>query len=54
MVLIWLRWYYRAWFRATQRAVVSGLLAGRWFHLPVRQKLGVNEGHIEKLLEAVH
>lgn len=33
---------------------MSGLLAGRWFHLPVRQKLGVNEGHIEKLLEAVH
>lgn len=37
-----------------QRAAVSGLLAGRWFHLPVRQKLGVNENHIEKLLEAAH
>lgn len=37
-----------------QRAAASGLLAGRWFHLPVRQKLGVNEDHIEKLLEAAH
>lgn len=38
----------------SHRAAVHGLLAGRGFHLPVRQKLGVNEDHVEKLLEAAH
>lgn len=42
------------WFRATQRAAVSGLLAGTGWHLPGRQKLRVNEDHVEKLLEAAH
>lgn len=36
------------------RAAVHDLLARRGFHLPVRQKLGVNEDHVEKLLEAAH
>lgn len=33
---------------------VRGLLAGRGCHLSVRQKLGVNEDHVEKLLEAAY
>ena len=42
------------WFRTTQSTAVSGLLTGRGCLLPERQKLGGNEAHGEKLLEAAH
>lgn len=35
-----------------QRAAVNGLLSGKKCYFPVRLKLGVNENHVEKLLEA--